>query len=376
MSTFADAAMAVAPPAADDRPAHVQPRQEPAPAPGGFLSRLRRIPPPLGILAGLLVTLPFFGMEWTFGVSVPGNPFLVLLPSVLMASVLFRWYGGLAALAVTAAYIDYFHLDPPGWGISDPAHLLAFGTYLAVGGYVITLVHALHAALGRQERLIAEQRRMTAEQERLLEDLRASHAELAAAEEAKDVLVKEMNHRVKNAVASVAAVGRQTMRTATDLRDFETSFSARIDALTRTQDLVALHGYAGGCSLADVVRCELEPFLGKGGLDLGGPEVLMGPKSAMALGLSLHELATNAAKYGGLSDKGTGLKVSWSTPGDGVRLDWVETVAEPPAEPRRKGYGTRLLEHSIRSMGGKAGRNIAADGYRFRIEVPLSGLAA
>jgi len=333
-----------------------------------FARILRGLPAAWRVAGGMAVSVPFTVLQEFIGPDIPGHPFLVLLPGVLMSSVLLRWQGGLATLMFLSAYADYWHLDGPGFGIDRPETFLGLFLFVAFGVYVVGIVHSMHLALERQEALVEEQRAMMA-------DLSRARDEWAAAERAKDVVVREMNHRVKNVIASVASVVRQTMRHSPDMEEFGRSFDDRIKALTRTQDLVALGGYAAGAALSDVLAGELEPFRGRGATDASGPAVQLGAKTAEALGLALHELMTNAAKYGGLSAIGTGLAVKWALDGETLAIDWVESTRTPPAPPVRKGFGTRLLDGTVRSRGGTVTRTESPEGYRFDIRLPMAALA-
>ncbi len=201
-----------------------------------LLRRLRVLPSWAAVACGAIVTVPFLVLQEVLGPDVPGNPFLVLLPGVLMASVLFRWRGGIAALAALAGYADYYHLDGPGFFIDTPR---ACSRYRCSSRWASTssfLVHSLQHALARQEALLEAQRATMAELERARDDL-------VAAEARKDLFAREMQHRVKNAIAVIASVGRQTLRSSASMEEFGASFDARLNALARTQSVIAPDGY-------------------------------------------------------------------------------------------------------------------------------------
>jgi two-component sensor histidine kinase len=333
-----------------------------------LLRRLRLLPHWAGIACGAIVTVPFLFLQEILGPDVPGNPFLVLLPGVLMASVLFRWRGGIAALTTLAGYADYYHLDGPGFFIDTPASLFALSLFVAVGLYVVALVHSLQRALARQEALLDDQRAT-------MEALERARDDLVAAEARKDLFAREMQHRVKNAIAVIASVGRQTLRSAATMEEFGIAFDARLNALARTQSAIAPDGHGTGADLADLVTIAIDPFRSPNPLTVQGPPVRLGPKSALNLGLALHELATNAAKYGALSQRGAGLSVTWECPGGDVALSWVESTTEAPPEPTRKGFGSKLIERTASGLGGSCVRTVAPEGYRFAVRVPLASLA-
>jgi two-component sensor histidine kinase len=129
--------------------------------------------------------------------------------------------------------------------------------------------------------------------------------------------------------------------------------------------------------LSHLVRSGLEPYLGKGQVLLSGEAIHVPPRAALMLSMALHELATNAAKYGALSSSEGRIDVSWAAKANGaaprLRLSWLEQNGPPVAKPTRKGFGTRLLEHGIEAeLGGNTLIEFAPNGVRCEIDVPLS----
>jgi PAS domain S-box-containing protein len=182
--------------------------------------------------------------------------------------------------------------------------------------------------------------------------------ERARAEASRDLLVKELNHRVKNCLATVLTIAHQTLRGAgDDLGTFERSFSARIRALARAHDLLTLNAWHEA-DLGAVARAALAPWLEDPRLRIEpGPEVLLRPAQAQALVLAFNELATNAAKYGALTRPEGDVWLRWSLDPEGmVLLRWSESGGPPvPPRPARRGFGTRLLEQALsRDLGSGA----------------------
>ena len=168
---------------------------------------------------------------------------------------------------------------------------------------------------------------------------------------------------------------RQTLRSSESLDEFAPAFDRRIEALTRTHDLIARDGGGGRVALRDLLSGEFEPFGGSAHCDLEGPDVTLGPRSALQLSLVFHELATNAAKYGGLSGDGLGLRVAWRTGEDGgLAIDWRERLGVPRAPSGRRGSGSRLLHHTLRGVGGTVATDPAEDGYGIAIGLPGAAL--
>jgi len=315
--------------------------------PGAFLA-----------LGGAAVSAPFLLAEGAAGTYLPGHPFILVLPAILAATVLFRWQGGVTALASCAAYVHLFLLATPG----GTAALVAFGIFVGIGLYVVAVISSLQSAMTRQARLLAEVER--------------ARDRSTAAEREKAVLIDELDHRIRNAIASVASVVRQTARGAADLDGFNAAFEQRIAALARTHALIARDGPGGGAGLRDLLDGEFQPFGGGVPCDLDGPEVVLGPRAALNLSLVFHELATNAAKYGGLSGDGLGLRVAWRRGADGgLSIDWRERVGSPRPPRTRRGSGTRLLDHTVRAAGGAVHTDPDPDGYAIAIALPAAAIA-
>lgn len=169
------------------------------------------------------------------------------------------------------------------------------------------------------------------------------------AEAQQKLLVDELNHRVKNTLATVQAIAAQTLRTATEPAAFNEAFQARLMALSATHDLLTATSWRSA-ALTDVLHVELHPY-GPGRYRCDGPALDLAPQEALTLGLVFHELATNAAKYGALSTPSGCVAVDWSVSEDGRRLELVWRERDGPAvrPPTRRGFGSRLIE---RSLGG------------------------
>lgn len=167
----------------------------------------------------------------------------------------------------------------------------------------------------------------------------------------RNSLTRELNHRVKNTLANVLSIISLTRRRATSLAEFADSLENRIRALSATHDLLTQSDW-GTTPVEAVVRAELAPYAqdSQRHLQIGGPDVELAPNDALSLGLAIHELATNAAKYGALSVESGRVSVTWAMAGENVaRIDWIERDGPPvdPAKRRKRGFGTELIEKIV-----------------------------
>lgn len=170
------------------------------------------------------------------------------------------------------------------------------------------------------------------------------------AQEQQRLLMDELNHRVKNTLATVQAIAAQTLRSGDPPERFVKTFKARLMALSRTHNALT-RGQWHGADLADILREELHPY-GSTRFRLHGPDLHLPSRAVLSLGMVFHELAVNAVKYGSLSAPDGRLEITWSSApaDDGTTLltfDWCESGGPSTAAPRQKGFGSRLIERSI-----------------------------
>ena len=196
------------------------------------------------------------------------------------------------------------------------------------------------------------------------------------------MLLSELQHRVKNILAVVRSVLTQTLESSTSLEDFAAHLEGRIGALARTQSVFARTG-RGEVDLEELVRNELAAQGGQGDkVKVAGPPVLLREKVAEDLGLALHELTTNAVKYGALATPRGRISVRWRLHGAGAQgkgadqrltLEWQETgVPLTDIEPDRNGFGRELIESGLPyDLGATTAIEFLPGGVRCVIEVPL-----
>ncbi|WP_203076149.1 PAS domain-containing protein [Falsiroseomonas ponticola] len=193
------------------------------------------------------------------------------------------------------------------------------------------------------------------------------------------LMVHELNHRVKNTLATVQSIAAQSLR-GTD-EGVRKGLEARILALAAAHDVLTRDGWAGA-SIDEVVAGVLAPHGGRDGarFRVQGPPLRLVPRVAVTLSMALHELATNALKYGALSVQSGHVAIGWETvAGDPAlfRLRWTERGGPPAAPPERQGFGTRLIERSLaHDLGGTTRIDFAAEGVSCVVEAPLAGVVA
>ena len=190
------------------------------------------------------------------------------------------------------------------------------------------------------------------------------------AEEQQRLLLNELNHRVKNTLTTVQAIAAQTLRTARDLTSAREALDRRIYSMAQAHDLLTARAWTGA-NVADVVLRALDAFPPTQ-VKMAGNAIDVSPRSALALSMALHELATNATKYGALSQSEGRVSVQWNVLDGMLQLDWEETGGPPVAPPTQKGFGSRLLEELIaRDLGGGTKLNYDVAGLPCSISARL-----
>jgi two-component sensor histidine kinase len=180
------------------------------------------------------------------------------------------------------------------------------------------------------------------------------------------LLNHELDHRIKNILASVQAIVNGTLREQPDSRD---RIGARIAALGATNDLLMRSEWSGA-SLREILAGEFAPY-GLARFALDGEDVECPAGAAISLALIVHELTTNASKYGALSTADGVVEVTWRYQGDRLQLEWVERGGPPPQACTRGGFGTKLLRGSVRQFDGTLDMQFATTGLRLRLSLRL-----
>lgn len=196
-----------------------------------------------------------------------------------------------------------------------------------------------------------------------------------AAETHQRLLINELNHRVKNTLAIVQAVAFQSFRGAP--RPSRDAFEGRLAALSAAHDVLTRQKWEAG-EIGQIIAVATAPHHpGDGRLAMEGPALALEPKTAVALGLAVHELATNAVKYGALSTADGRVDVRWTADDGVLRLTWRESGGPPVKRPRQKGFGVRMLEQGLAGeLGGAVRVEFRPEGLVCAMEAPLARGAA
>lgn len=205
-------------------------------------------------------------------------------------------------------------------------------------------------------------------------------SELKEAELRQRLLFDELNHRVKNTLAIVQALAQQTLASKPEPKAFAAAFGDRIAALARAHDLLT-EGAWLGASLDGILTAVLKPFADRAGrIEAIGPSVDIPSNATIALALTFHELATNAAKHGALSTAAGTLRIDWTVDRldktSAVDLTWQERGGPAIAPPAGRGFGTRLLTATARQIDGTIDLDFARDGLRCRLQFRVSSMPA
>jgi NO-binding membrane sensor protein with MHYT domain/two-component sensor histidine kinase len=246
---------------------------------------------------------------------------------------------------------------PPGW--------MAVG--VAIAGLTILALTLIGVGLDRRDR-----RRTAA----FVRDIAAARK----AEEQQNLLIAELDHRVKNVLARVVVIAQRSRESSSSMDQFLGVLDGRIQSMANAHALLS-RGRWKGAYLADLVRRELEPCIGVCEATVEGPDVLLPEEATQALAMVLHELVTNSAKYGALSAPCGRVCVRWGCRSNGssqsiLAIRWQEIGGPPVRAPTRRGYGTSVICDLIPyELGGTVDINYVTDGVQCRIEFPLEKAA-
>ncbi|HEY2709788.1 MAG TPA: MASE1 domain-containing protein [Caulobacteraceae bacterium] len=262
----------------------------------------------------------------------------------------------------------------PRYGHNSPHHgmpkgHLAVRSYLAVPvksrtGEVIGGLFFGHPDAGmfteRAERIvggIAAQAAIALDNARLYRAAQDEIAERSRIESRQELLINELNHRVKNTLATIQSIAVQTLRPHDDIGQAKEALTSRIIALARAHDVITARTWTGAF-LGEVVARSVEPFDERTNprISVEGPSIWLSPGEALAISMALHELGTNATKYGALSVTSGAVSVTWvAGADDALSLTWTERGGPPVSPPTKRGFGSRLIERGlVIELGGEA----------------------
>jgi two-component sensor histidine kinase len=271
-------------------------------------------------------------------------PYATFFPAVLFAALICGVGPGILA-ALSGGIIGWWaFLDPPmNWFRSSP------GEQISLIAYLVTSLMIVWA--GDHYRKLTKR----------LED----------EEKFRELTVAELAHRLKNKVATIQSIVSLRLREDPQARD---EILKCFDRLRATDDLIVA-AQGRGARIGDILSAELRPYSGSRIL-IEGPQILLAPKLALTMALLLHELATNAAKYGALSSFDGKISVRWSHSDDQLKLEWRESDGPPVKTPDHRGFGTRLFLRALAQFGGKIETTFASTGLVCELSVPLSDVAS
>ena len=185
------------------------------------------------------------------------------------------------------------------------------------------------------------------------------------------LLVDELNHRVKNALATVQSIAAQTLRASSDVASARVAFEARLVALAKAHSVLSERQWEDA-DLEGLMRQELAAY-GAERLDVAGPRVMVNSKATIALALVFHELTTNAVKHGALSRPEGQISVTWRALADGLHIDWVEQGGPPARPSERRGFGSRLVGRVVEGeLGGSLETRYQDSGLAVAIAIPAA----
>jgi two-component sensor histidine kinase len=300
-------------------------------------------------------TLAVFGAAFRAGLGTvlgPHYPIVTFFLAVLLAAVLGGYGAGFTAVIVSTL-ISFWAFAQPQFSIDlkSNADLTAISIFVITGSLDALIAGSLRRAL-----VLAQER-----------------------EARLKLMVDELNHRVKNTLATVSSISAQSLRTATSLDGFKEAFQQRLQALSNTHNLLNRTFWAG-VSLGDLVRQATAPYAteAEGRVSIEGEDLRLGPVAAVTLGIGLHELANNAAKYGALSAPSGRVRVTWRPSGPGrLKLDWEELEGPPVQPPSRRGFGSELIEKVLAAeLHGEVRLEFPPQGVRCTMDMELNRVCA
>lgn len=281
----------------------------------GFIRRGVRTEPPLGeclVRTAVAVAVPT-ALRWLIDRGEYGAPFLLYFPAIQMISMFLGWrWGALTAIGggVVSAYL--FMVPVFGFPTTWP-ELVLLALYVVTAGIMVLVGHALRMSVLEN-----------ADRARQSEDFN-----------------RELQHRTKNSLQMMRALASQASK-ATDPAEFYEKLAGRLGALAKANELLRF-GALRSCGMHDLVKAAVAPF-GSDQIAMTGPSCLVSREVCTPLMMALHELGTNAHKYGALSREEGAVALSWRVAeNDGIELSWIETGGPAVVEPTHRGLGSKLL---------------------------------
>jgi two-component sensor histidine kinase len=208
----------------------------------------------------------------------------------------------------------------------------------------------------------------------VIEALSAASLELKRRQEHAAFLMGELAHRAKNQLAVVKGMALQTARQSGTVDELVEQLSQRIQGLAESQDLMVRQNWQGAW-LSDLVKAHLDLFGASSRAQIGGPPLFLNANAVQNIGFALHELATNASKYGAIKSPQGRVLVTWRGPGDDgcIHMDWVERDGPLVQTPGRRGFGSLIMTDLVaQAVQGTATLDFSPEGLRWHLEFPAS----
>lgn len=303
----------------------------------------------------------------------PGFPYLTFFPAVIVTTLLAGLWPGIVSATLCGLAAWFFFIAPAHSFDLNPGALTALGFYTFI---VIVDIAIIHGITVTAQHLQAERERMA----QLAASLQQSNLTLAQSEREQQVLSHEIGHRLKNQLSIVQAIVSQTMRSQSDLPTIAKAITDRITVLAEAQDMV-IEGTVGQAGVHDIVRkvVRLHGDQLQARFLVNGPVVKLASRPALSLSMILHELGTNATKYGALTTPDGVVRIDWDIKDAEGRpcfvLRWREEGGPPVTPPQSKGFGTRLIRAGL--PGAPAASvvlDFAPEGLRCELSADLAGM--
>jgi two-component sensor histidine kinase len=315
----------------------------------------RHVPPWLTAIAiGCVACGSAAGLRWAIHQVWPTvAPLGLFFPAILIATLLGRWLAGITCIFAGAAIVSYFIVPSmSSFGIDGSDAVALLFTYILIGSLMLLIAESWRTS----EDKLAHERTLR----------------LQAETDQQRLLAQELNHRIKNTLATVQAIAIQTLGRDDSARAGFRAFQDRLTALARAHSLLTKVDWTGS-TVNDLVVAATAPFEDGNRFAIAGPVFRLGSKQSIALSLGLHELATNALKYGALSTPEGTVEIGWTIDGDRLHLHWTERHGPIVSPPSHSGFGTRLLERSLAAeLMGTVTLSFQSEGLRCDIRAQFN----
>ena len=277
--------------------------------------------------------------------------YVTFYPAIVVATIAGGWVIGTATLLVATLCAIYFFIPPVGsfsLRYTDAWNVLAFWVVCLI---IISLIQLLVKLLISTDDL---------------------NHRLAESDDQRRTLLRELTHRMKNQYAVILAMARATGRHATTIAEFEDVFAERLHGMSRAHDLLTQADWTS-VSLRSLIKSEVDLFVAPDRVEMVGVECRVGEAVVVNLGLALHELATNSAKYGAWANRAGKVVIRWQLTELQFELSWTEQDGMAPTDSAPKGFGTTILAKIVPyALHGSSELTFAAEGFRYKLTLPAS----